>query len=136
MKDKINKDESLKSPHINNIPIIEEKLHLNKNKIITGSYKFIKSVAEEAVKENLSVTEDNITIQRKEFNAYVDTAPPPVRQEGDSTIISVIKEVLVIEKKMMLVEEIHITKEKKETSISIEDTLRKESIEIKHSNIE
>ena len=35
-------------------------------------------------------------------------AIPPVRQEGDTTILSVVEETLVIERRLILKEEIHI----------------------------
>lgn len=35
---------------------------------------------------------------------------PPVREEGDTTIVSVVEEVVVIERRLMLKEEIHITR--------------------------
>jgi stress response protein YsnF len=36
------------------------------------------------------------------------SAMPPVREEGDTTIMSVVEEVVVIERRLMLKEEIHI----------------------------
>ncbi|RYE18527.1 MAG: DUF2382 domain-containing protein [Sphingobacteriaceae bacterium] len=63
------------------------------------------------------------------FRLYVATVPP-VRVEGDTTIISVVKEVLVVEKRLMLVEEIHLSKNRTETLTTVNETLRKEEVEI------
>jgi len=116
------------------IPIIEEKLKIDKEKVETGRFKISKKVHEEEVTENVSVSEENVTIKRKEINEYVDSAPPATRQEGDCTIISVVKEVLVVEKKLMLVEEIHVTKHQTESSVPVKDTLRKEEVNVTKSD--
>lgn len=112
------------------IPVIEEKLRIDKEKVETGRFKITKKVHEEEVTENVSVSEENVTIKRKDINEYVDSAPPATRQEGDCTIISVVKEVLVVEKKLMLVEEIHVTKHRTESSTPVKDTLRKEEVSV------
>jgi len=115
------------------IPVIEEKLRIDKEKVETGRFTITKKVHEEEVTENVSVSEENVSIERKEINEYVDNAPPATRQEGDCTIISVVKEVLVVEKKLMLVEEIHVTKQQKESSVPVKDTLRKEEVKVTKS---
>jgi len=116
------------------IPVIEEKLRIDKEKVETGKFIITKKVHEEEVTENVSVTEDKVTIDRKEINQYVDSAPPATRQEGNSTIISVVKEVLVVEKKLMLVEEIHVTKHQTESTTPVKDTLRKEEVKVTKSD--
>jgi len=73
-------------------------------------------------------------VERKEINRYVDTAPPAIRQEGDVTIISVMKEVLVVEKRLMLVEEVHITKQQQQTPQHFSETLRKEQISVSRNH--
>jgi len=73
-------------------------------------------------------------MERKPINQYVDTAPAASRYEGDTLIIPVLKEVLVVEKKLMLVEELHIRKRNTEQIITGSETLRKESVEINRSS--
>ena len=116
------------------IPVIEEKLKIDKEKVETGRFRISKKVHEEEVTENVPVSEENVTIKRKKINEYVDTAPPATRQEGNCTIISVVKEVLVVEKKLMLVEEIHVTKHQTESSVPVKDTLRKEEVSVTKSD--
>ncbi|HSJ68546.1 MAG TPA: YsnF/AvaK domain-containing protein [Anditalea sp.] len=134
MEDKKDQDDSYRRPDPKVIPVIEERLKVDKEKVETGRISITKKVHEEEVTENISVTEENITVKRKEINEYVDSAPPAIRQEGDCTIISVVKEVLVVEKKLMLVEELHVTKHKTESSVPVNDTLRKEEVIVKQSD--
>lgn len=125
-----NKDSTKTNLGNKTIPVIEEKLTIGKRKIETGRFLISKKVFEEEVSEDVSIEEEHINIERKEINQYVDTPPPASRDEGDTTIISVVKEVLVIEKKILLVEELHITKHKSESTVPVTETLRKEEVKI------
>ena len=116
------------------IPVIEEQLQLSKVWQETGRVQISKTVTEEAVDFNLPVSQEEVIMERIPINEYVDTAPPASRYEGDTMIIPVIKEVLVVEKRLMLVEELHITKRKTEQIVSGTEMLRKESVTIDRSH--
>ena len=112
------------------IPVIQEELLVGKKMVETGKVYISKKVYEEEFIQNEPVTSEEVIVERKEINQYIDVAPPAVRQEGDITIISVIKEVLVVEKRLMLVEELHIKKHKRTDSAMIKEILRKEEINV------
>lgn len=116
------------------IPVIEEQLHISKVWQETGRLQVSKTVTEEAVDYNVPVNQEEVIMERKAINQYVDTAPPASRYEGETLIIPVLKEVLVVEKKLMLVEELHISKRRTEQMVSGTETLRKESVEINRSS--
>ena len=112
------------------IPVIQEQLLVGKKMVETGKVYISKKVYEEEFIQNEPVTSEEVIVERKEINQYIDVAPPAVRQEGDVTIISVIKEVLVVEKRLMLVEELHVTKHKRTDSAVIKEMLRREEINV------
>lgn len=112
------------------VPIIEEKILLDKKMVETGNVRISKRVFEEQSTIDTLITSEEVLVERKEINQYVDVAPPAVRQEGDVTIISVIKEVLVIEKRLMLVEELYVTKSKKQQTATVSEMVRKEEVNI------
>lgn len=111
------------------IPVIEEHLNIDKKTVETGRYKIKKTVSQEEYSEDIPTIHEKVDIQRVQVNKYIDTMPD-VRYEGDTTIIPVIKEVVVVEKKLMLVEEIHVTRTNSEVSVKVKDKIRKENIEI------
>lgn len=111
------------------IPVIEEHLNIDKKVIEKGKYRIRKTVSQEDYSQDVPTLHEKVEIQRIEVNKYVDKIPD-VRYEGSTTIIPVIKEVVVIEKKLMLIEEIHITKTQEEVMVNVKDKLRKEHIEI------
>jgi len=115
------------------IPVIEEQLVVGAERVETGRVTITKHVSEEEAVYNGVIRREEARVERKEINQYVETAPLPVRQEGDVTIISVVKEVLVVEKRLMLVEEIHITKHQHEEHEAFSQKLRKEEVSISRS---
>jgi stress response protein YsnF len=89
------------------IPLVEERLVTSKRVVETGRVK-VRTIVEEQesqVREQLSRAV--VDVERVAVNREVDTAPP-IQEEGDTTIISVVKEVLVLTKKLVVTEEIRI----------------------------
>ena len=96
------------------IPVIEEQLAVGKRRVETGAgARVVKSVdaREEVVDEPL--TREDVSVERVAVNRAVD-GPVAVRYEGDTMIVPVLEEVLVVEKRLMLKEEIRITRRKTE----------------------
>src|SRR4051812_42123091 len=91
-------DQSLKK-----IPVAEEHLRVGAKVVETGRVNVSKKVSTEEVTLDVPVSHEEVTVERKEVNKYVNELPPASRQEGDTTILSVFKEVLVVEKKILLV---------------------------------
>ena len=60
---------------------------------------------------------------------YVDEAPAP-RRDGDTTILSVVEEVLVVERRLRLVEEVHVTEVRSEYRAPQTVSLRREEVNV------
>lgn len=50
---------------------------------------------------------ERVEVERVPIGRMVTTAPP-VREEGDTTIIPVVKEIVVVERRLMLTEEVRV----------------------------
>jgi len=98
------------------LPLVEEVLNVEKQQTSRKVRVHTKlEIVEKRIEEEL-ITEQ-VVVTRKTVNAYVDAAPT-IRTVGDLTIIPVLEEVLVLEKKLLLKEEIHIQrKEIRETVV-------------------
>jgi len=116
------------------IPVIEELLQIDKKVVETGRVQIEKKVTDKEVTLELPLIEERINIEKKEVNQFVETAPPPVRYEGDTMILSVVREEAVIVKKLFFVEELHITRQKTETQMVSKETLRIEELTINRSD--
>ncbi|WP_239025176.1 YsnF/AvaK domain-containing protein [Rhodoligotrophos defluvii] len=117
------------------IPLHAEELSVSKEKVETGRVHVgtVTRTHEALVDEELA--SDHVQIERVAVNEPVD-AVPPVRQEGNVTIVPVLEEVLVLERRLMLKEEIHIrrvhTTERHRESV----TLRRQEAVISRSPAE
>jgi len=115
------------------VPVVHEQISVDKKVIETGKVHISKVVYEDVERYAVPYTEEHITVERVPKNELVDTVPPAVRYEDDVMIIPVLKEVAVVEKKIMLVEELRVTKTKTEKTESHEIPLRKEEVQVNRS---
>ncbi len=91
------------------IPVVEERAVILKRKKLTGGLRVrtIVRESEEVIDEPL--TTDNVEVERVSVGRWVE-APVPVRQEGETTIITLLEEVVVVEKRLRATEEVRITR--------------------------
>jgi len=124
--DSLMKRKNENAPSLN---ILQEEANIDKKIVESGKVYIHKKVQETDEEISVPVSHESVTIKKVTVNKYVDVAPL-VRNEGNTTIIPVIKEVLVIEKKLLLVEEVHVIKEVIESTEEHTIPLRKEEIEV------
>lgn len=116
----------------NTVPVVEEQLNVDVRTVETGEVRITKQVHEEDVTVDVPLLQEDIEVRRVSKNLPVET-PPEVRYEGDTMIIPVLKEELVVQKKLVLVEEIHVTRHSTEKHQPQQVNLRKEEIKINRS---
>lgn len=109
------------------IPVIEETLAIQKRRVETGGVRITKVVHEREEVVNVPRIREEITVERVTLNRMVD-APVSMRQEGDTLIIPLLEEVVVMEKRLMVKEELRITKRRIEEHASQQVTLRREEV--------
>jgi uncharacterized protein (TIGR02271 family) len=111
------------------IPVVEEKVSISKRERETG--RVVVHVTPHLRDETVDVplAEEHVSIERVPVNQFV-SGPVSVRQEGDVTVVPVLEEVLVVEKRLMLREEVRITR-RRETRRHVEHvTLRTEEARV------
>jgi uncharacterized protein (TIGR02271 family) len=111
------------------IPLVEERLSVTKREVENGRVRVHVTVEEreETVTEQLA--RDDVQIERVTRNERVSEMPH-VRLEGGTTIIPVVEEVLVVEKVLVLVEEIHVRRRTEVETVQIPATIRSERASI------
>ncbi len=119
-------------PGASSIPVWEEVATVEKKVADTGKgVRIGKKVKERQETVPVSLLQEEIEVERIPINRILaSNEVPRPRQEGDTYIVPVFKEVLVIEKKLCLEEEVHITTHKKEVASSQAVSLRSEEISI------
>lgn len=112
------------------IPVIEEQIRVDKRVVETGRVVIQKRITEHQEHVAIPLNHDEVNVERVLINRYVDTPPEAVRYEGDTMIISVLEEVVVVEKRLMLVEELHVTRRQHQTEEMHQVTLRQEDVTV------
>ena len=115
------------------IPVVEEQVTVSKRVIETGKVRISKKVSEQQTSVSIPLVREQYDVERVPVNEVVDTPPAAMRYEGDTTIIPVLREVMVVQKRYEIVEEIRITKRKTETTDTQQVNLRKEEVTIDRS---
>jgi uncharacterized protein (TIGR02271 family) len=117
------------------LPVIEETLAVATRPVETGRVRLRKVVHEREELVDPPLLREEVIIERVPINRVVE-APLPVRYEGDTMIISLVEEVLVVDTRLLLTEEVHITTRRTETHTPTRVTLRHEDVTIERVDLE
>lgn len=114
------------------IPLIEEVADVSKRTRVTGTVTLEKQIEVSQYEVSEVLQRRDVSVTKVPKDLVVDPAnPPQVRTENGVTIIPVLEEVLVVEKRLMLREELHIRHELSETLSTQNITLRSEIVVVK-----
>ena len=89
------------------IPLVEERAVVSKRLVETGRVRVHTRVEQREELVRAELARDEVIVDRVTIDRPID-AIPDIRQEGETTIIPVVEEVLVVEKRLILKEEIHL----------------------------
>lgn len=100
---------------------------VRKERVVTETVRLRKRVHEDEEVLDVPVQTEAIEVERVPVGRWVD-APPDVRRDGDTTVYPVVEEVLVIEKRLRLVEEVRVTRRQETQRVQERVGLRREEI--------
>ena len=105
--------------------MVEETARIHKREVQTGRVKVhtVVETSEQMVREALS--SQNVKVTRVAVDQPVTTVPE-IRTEDGITIVPVLEEILVVEKRLILREEVHIQHEVSQETVELPVTLRKQ----------
>ena len=111
------------------VPIIEEAIAVAKTRVQTDAVRVVTAVEERDVVVEDVLARETLSIQRHPVERQVDVAPP-IREDGNTTIISIVEERAVLVKQLFVIEEVHVTREQTQAPIAMPVTLRSTSASI------
>lgn len=114
------------------IPLVAEEVEVGKRRVERGRVRVKKGVATREEEVAVPLVREEVEVERVAINRPVDTPPAP-RQEGDVWIVPVLEEVLVVEKRLMLKEELHIRRRRVEETARERVTLRTETATVERT---
>jgi uncharacterized protein (TIGR02271 family) len=110
------------------LALAEERLTVQK-RVRAKRIRITTRPVEHRARVEESLAHQKVTITRVSINREVD-APPQPRQEGETLIIPVLEEILVVEKRLLLREEVHITTHRTTEELREDVVLRSEEVSI------
>ena len=108
------------------IPLVEEQVQITKRAVETGRVRVRTVVDTRQALVSETLERQALSVERRILDREVD-APPPIRQEGDATILSIVEERLIVTKALFLVEEVVIRRTSDTEPVEIPVTLRSTS---------
>ena len=112
------------------LPLLEEQATIDKRTVTTGKVRVVThtETVEETVRAVLKGEEAEVVTV--ELDQTVSGPAPLIRTEGGVTIIPVLEEVLVVEKRLVLKREIRISKRSTSETVEIPVSLRKQRAKV------
>jgi uncharacterized protein (TIGR02271 family) len=117
------------------VPVVVEALEIDKRRTDMGHVRIRKVVHEPEEVVDAPLLREAVSIERVPIQRLVDEAVP-VRYEGDTMIISLFEEVPMVEKRLLLKEELRITRRRAETHQPVRVTLRREEATVERTAVE
>ena len=114
------------------IPVVEETLRVEKREYESGRVLVHKTVTERDEVAEVLLRQQDLIVERVPVGRAVSEAPQ-TRQDGDTLIVPILEEVLVVEKRLFLKEELHIRKHSSERTEQHKVRLRTEHVQIEQT---
>lgn len=119
-------EQDTRSEEVIVIPLVAETVHVEKLSQVTDRVVVTTHVEAETFRIDAPRVVETIQVERVAIGRRRVEGPIPVRHEGDTTIISVVEEIAVVEKHFFLREEVRVTKRRVEEPQHADVTVHRE----------
>ena len=116
------------------IPVVEEQVVVRKRQRLTSGVRVSTIVHEDEQVIDEPMLTEQVEVERIPLGHWVE-APVPVRQEGDTTIVTLHEEVVVVETRLRATEEVRLIRRQATSSTPKHVTLRREEALIERLEI-
>lgn len=117
------------------VPIVEERVTVGARKVERGKVRIIKTVREEQQSVEQPLLREEVDVERVPREEFVDGMAEP-RHEGETLVIPIYEEVIVVEKRLMLREEVRVTRRRTERTEAVPVTVRREEVRVERVEAE
>jgi uncharacterized protein (TIGR02271 family) len=113
------------------IPVAEEVLTVGRRTVDVGAVRISKTTETRQVIVDAPIVTDEVQIERRRIDQPVPYEEPPgTRTEGDTTIFPILEEIVVVEKRLILREEVRVTRVRNERPSSQEIPVKREQVRV------
>ncbi len=111
------------------VPVIQEQVHVDAKPVVTGGVRVTKHVESQNELIEQQLRTSHADVKRVKTNRIVD-GPQQAQRIGNTLIIPVVSEVLQVEKRWVVTEEIHITQREEVETVQQDVPVNYERAEI------
>lgn len=111
------------------IAIAREEVRVTRQVVDRGGVRVRVSVHERDEAVNVLLREQDVEVERVPIGRVVEH-PPETRQEGDTLVVPIVEEVVVVERRLVLKEEIRIRRTESQRPVQETARLRSELAEV------
>jgi len=117
------------------VPVIEEELEAGTRAVKTGAVRVDKHVEKRIRKIQAPLIHEDVEVRRVPVNRVV-TEAPPVRKSGSTVIVPVVEEEIIVTKRLVVKEEIHLIRRRSKDRFVKEVELNRERAEVRRLDAE
>lgn len=115
------------------IPVIQEEAHIAAQAIERGRVRITKRVHTQEETVDTPLRQERVQVERVSVEQIVES-PVTMHYDGDTLVIPVMEEVLVVEKRLLLKEEVRVTKYVGETQHQETVSVRAEEVAVERTS--
>lgn len=115
------------------VPVVEEELHVGKRQVETDRVRVRTRVDERQVMIEEELETGRLDIRHVPVDREVEAAPPN-RWDGDTLIVPLVEERLVVEKRLFVTEELHIRRVAERQDVRIPTSVRAMRAEVERAD--
>jgi len=112
------------------VPVIQEEMAVEKRMVDRGTVRINKLVREHEEIVDEPLLKQEVAIEHVPINKLWDGPPPAVRYEGEILVLPLLEEVMVVEKRLMLKEELRISRVQRTAHEPQKVVLRSEEVNV------
>lgn len=128
----LSRDQLLDGRQTIRVPLHQEVLHATTHAVERGKVRIHKTVETVPYEQQVPVGREDVSVERVPVGQIVEQAPAP-RWEGDTLIIPLVDEVLVVAKRLRVREELRITRTRAEEPQTVRADLQREVAQVETS---
>ena len=117
------------------VPVVEEGLRVGRRVVETGRVRVTKTVREHEEVVDQPLMREEYDVERVAVDEFVD-GPVGPRYEGETLIVPVLEEVLVVEKRLVVREELRITRKRTEERNPQRVKLLSEEVSVERAEVD
>jgi uncharacterized protein (TIGR02271 family) len=117
------------------IQVLAEELNVQKEQIERSKVRVNKRIETREETVDVPVIHEEVVVERVPINKLVEDIVPEARHEDGVIVIPLIEEVLVVEKRLLIREEVRVSKQRKTENVSQSVTLRREVVDVERVDL-